>query len=94
MNDRVETAKAKVQRAKEELSRVRKQAVKETRRTRDTAIYTIGGCFAALLESREGEETALMIWEAHLAPLAPRITNDRRRVALEDAFGLKPTPSG
>lgn len=93
--DKIEAAKLKVEKAKNQLAEARKAAAKENRRTRDTAIYTLGGCFEALLLDPDTKETALKIWDHYYSKVAPSLYSDRRKQALEDVFDLelpKPTP--
>lgn len=50
-----------------------------------------------MLESEEGRETAMKIWNSYILKVAPTLYSDRRRQALEDIFDLKlpkkPAPS-
>ena len=71
---------------KQEESKERKAARKE----RDTALFTIGGTFAALLEDEGTREAALGLWDRYLSSQAPSLMTDRRKAALKGVFGLEP----
>ena len=68
----------------------RSKDAKRKRRERDTAIFTIGGTFVALLENPNTREMALKIWDGYLAKQSPGLFTDNRRSALKSQFGLDP----
>lgn len=91
--NKVEAIKARIERDKKELSKARREMRKQERKVRDTAIYTVGGCFEAMMLNPDMKETALNIWNTYFAKVAPTLYSDRRRQALEDTFDLElPAP--
>lgn len=94
------TAAAKeelLQKKKERLARLKKQIKSDRnalsrakRKERDTALFTVGATFAALLRDPATQDVAEGIWDQHLAHQAPKMMTDSRRFALKSQFGLEP----
>ncbi len=86
--------KERLAKLKEQIKSEESKAAKAERKERDTALFTMGGTFAALLQDDATRETALRLWDEHLAHQAPRLMTDRRKAALKAQFGLEPKESG
>ncbi|PRY23164.1 hypothetical protein CLV78_105218 [Aliiruegeria haliotis] len=83
----LEKAEERFLKAKLKLAEVKRRAGDAERKRRDTALFTIGACFAALLRDRP--DFARKFWSEYLCHLAPELMNDTRRRALREVFDLE-----
>lgn len=88
MTTELERAQASLLKQRMKVAEIKRKSARAERRTRDTALYTVGGCFAALLEDPKTSNVARQIWDRYLASSAPTLLNDRRRDALSSVLGL------
>ena len=88
--EQLEKKKAKLEELKAKIRAEESKVAKAQRKERDTALFTIGGTFAALLEDEATKEQALALWGRFLAHQAPKMMTDRRKAALKAQFGLEP----
>lgn len=89
MKSKLEQLKAKQAKLKAEISKAKAAERNADRKQRDTALFTLGGCWAALHESgsQEDREMARKIWCA-FRRVAPEIVTDARKIALQEQFSL------
>jgi hypothetical protein len=89
VDDKIERAKARLNKARADLAKVQRLDRQNVRKERDTALFTLGACFAAFYESDDPEyrSIAAVMWEK-FAMVAPSIVNDARRAALLNVFDL------
>lgn len=89
MSSKLEQLKAKQAKLKAEISKAKAAERKAAKKQRDTALFTLGACWAALneSESQEDREMARKIWGA-FRRVAPEIATDARKIALQAQFGL------
>ncbi len=89
-SEKLEKQLKKVEVEKQKLREIKYQENKRKRKSRDTALYTLGAIFAHYHESSDPEdkEFAANLWRAHFQKVAPEIARDRRKEALKEIFGL------
>ena len=89
MSSKLEQLKAKHAKLKAEISKAKADERKAAKKQRDTALFTLGACWAALHESeaQDDREMARKIWSA-FRRVAPEIATDARKIALQEQFGL------
>lgn len=81
-------AEERLKKAKEKLRKAKYAESKRKRRERDTALFTIGACFAAMLDDEKLGPGAKNLWDSHMSKIAPQLITDSRRNALKNVFGL------
>jgi hypothetical protein len=86
----IEAKKEKLAKLQAQIRSEESKERKAARKQRDTALFTLGGTFAALLEESSTRDEALRLWERYLAHQAPALMTDRRRAALKNVFSLEP----
>jgi len=89
-SDEVIKAENALERAKERLRQTKHKESKRLRRERDTALYTLGACFAAMLNDDRHRVGMLKLWNDHMSSIAPKLFTDNRRAALKSQFDLDP----
>ena len=89
-SEEVIKAERVLERAKERLRQTKHKESKRLRRERDTALYTLGACFAAMLNDDRHRRDMLKLWDDHMSSVAPKLFTDNRRAALKSQFGLDP----
>lgn len=87
-SEAVQNAEERVKRAKSRLANLKRQESKTRRKERDTAIYTLGACFVAMLKDDRLGDSSHRIWREHMSKIAPNELTDRRRAALKSVFDL------
>lgn len=80
---------AKLQKAKQALSALKKQVSAQDRKDRDTALFTVGACMLAAIEGDDPElkRAASIVWDRVAVAHAPIITDYRRKCLEKTAFG-------
>lgn len=86
----LEKKKKRLEQLKTQIRAEESKVAKAQRKERDTALFTVGGTFAALLENEGTKAQALQLWYKYLAHQAPKMMTDRRKQALKSQFGLEP----
>lgn len=86
----LEKKKAQLEKLRAKIREEEGKIAAEQRKERKTALCTIGGCFAAILENDETRDKALQLWDRFLAQHAPTNDTDGRYIALQAQFGLGP----
>tara|TARA_R110002020_G_scaffold78771_2_gene197942 strand:- start:262 stop:657 length:396 start_codon:yes stop_codon:yes gene_type:complete len=86
----LEKKKARLEKLRAEIRDQDAKIAAAKRKERKTALCTIGGCFAAILENDETRDKALQLWDRFLAEHAPTNETDGRYIALQEQFGLGP----
>jgi hypothetical protein len=90
ISDPIEKAKARLAKAKIELSRIERSRSAVRKKVRDTAIFTIGGAFITFHESDDPDDRRIaeVIWDQLKMADTRLLDDDRRREALQVVFGL------
>ncbi|WP_417764938.1 hypothetical protein [Shewanella chilikensis] len=86
----LEQKKERLEKLKKEVKLEKSKVAKQRRKQRDTALFTIGATFAALLRDPATEGAAMQLWDQYLSHQAPQLMTDYRRRALLGHFGLEP----
>lgn len=90
----LEQKNARLEKLKKQVKSEKSKVAKQRRKQRDTALFTVGATFAALLRDPVTEAAARALWDQHLAHQAPQLMTDYRRRALRGQFGLEPREPG
>lgn len=86
----LEQKKERLEKLKKEVKLEKSKVAKQRRKQRDTALFTIGATFAALLRDPATEAAAMQLWDKYLSHQAPQLMTDYRCKALMSQFGLEP----
>lgn len=86
----LERKKARLEKLRAEIREEDAKIAAAKRKERKTALCTIGGCFAAILENDETRDKAFQLWDRFLSEHAPTNDTDGRYIALQEQFGLGP----